>query len=78
MEYKYRQGGLMRCCTLTLAMAYDLADRLEARPKEVEGEKLPCRSCSSTMIFNEGAWEWDKSRAPVHGVPIPTEAELAQ
>lgn len=77
MDYRYKPGGLMRCCTLTLAMAYDLADRLEARPREIKGEKLPCRHCSTTMVFVEGAWERDKSRAPIHGVPIPAEAEQA-
>lgn len=76
MDYKYRQGGLMRCCTLTLAIVHDDANP-ELWPQAEQGEKLPCRSCSSTMIFVEGAWEWDKSRAPIHGVPIPTDAELA-
>lgn len=77
MEYKYRQGGLMRCCLVTLANFYDMPDATVVADV-AEGTKMPCRSCSSTMVFVEGAWQWDKSRAPVHGVPIPTEAELAQ
>lgn len=78
MDIPYRPGGLVRCCTLTLAMAYDLADRLEARPNETEGAKLPCRHCSTTMVFHDGAWERDKSAKSKYGdVPVPTEAELA-
>lgn len=76
MEYQYRQGGLMRCCTLTLVLHHDMPGAAELAPT-AEGEKLPCRSCSSTMIFTEGAWERDKSRASIHGVAIPTDAELA-
>lgn len=70
--YQYRPGGLMRCCTLTLALAYE-----SPRDAAAEEDKLPCRYCSSTMIFTSGAWEWDKSRTPIHGVAIPAEAELA-
>jgi hypothetical protein len=71
--FGYRQGGLMRCCLLTMVKVY------EDDPTHVpfEGDKLPCRSCSSTMVFRQGAWEWDKSRANPTGVVIPPDAELA-
>lgn len=65
----YRIGGLMRCCILTLSEA----DVFWCH----EGQELPCRWCSSKMVFRQGAWEWDRSRAPIHGFVIPAEAELA-
>jgi len=73
MDYRFRQGGLMRCCTLTLANFH----ALPLVTAVAEGAKLPCRYCSTTMVYREGAWEWDKSRAPIHGVAQPPEAELA-
>jgi len=30
---------------------------------------LPCRYCSSSMIFKDGAWEWNKARRPEPPVP---------
>ena len=50
---RIRPGGLIRCCILTIE---------EDSPKNpAEGEKIKCRYCSSgTMIFKNGAWEWDK------------------
>lgn len=64
----------MRCCTLTLALAY----AAEVKPLVGKGGKLPCRYCSTTMIFRDGAWEWDKSAKNKYGdVPIPPEAEPA-
>jgi len=74
--YRYRVGGLMRCCTLTLAMAYDPGEPAVDEVQAVEGAVLPCRYCSSSMIFREGAWEWNKSRATQP--PSPPEAELAE
>lgn len=70
--YRYRSGGLMRCCLQTLVMTY--ADNT-AEYQAGEGDKLPCRFCSSSMVFKDGAWEWDKSRAAQP--PVPIEAELA-
>lgn len=77
MDYQYRQGGLVRCCTVTLAMAYDVGEPAVDGAVPVEGAKLPCRSCSTQMVYRQGAWEADRSRAPIHGVPVPTEAEQA-
>lgn len=72
MDVPYRSGGLMRCCTLTLAMAYELSPL-----QHVEGNRLPCRACSTTMVFRDGAWEWDRSAKNKYGnVPVPPDAEL--
>lgn len=46
-----RIGGLMRCCTGTLA---------EYGGPEDEGTVLPCKWCSSSMIVRDGAWEWNR------------------
>lgn len=83
IKYQYRQGGLMRCCLVTLAKKHEAY--LGGDVDYTEGETLPCQWCSSSMTFVEGAWEWDKSRAPVHGtapaqlysVASPPEAEQA-
>lgn len=79
MPVPYRPGGLMRCCTLTLALAYDPAQRAKGGgANETQGAKLPCRSCSTTMIFHLGYWQRDLSAKNKYGdVPIPTDAELA-
>lgn len=84
MNISYRPGGLMRCCTLTLSMLYQVAEEeglagdLELALNVTEGAKLPCRYCSTTMVFRDGAWEWDKSAKSKYGdVPVPAEAELA-
>jgi len=58
--YQVRQGGLMRCCLLTLAEFYK--EPADIMGFEVEGQILPCRHCSSSMIFVEGAWEWNKAK----------------
>jgi hypothetical protein len=72
--YPFEPSGLMRCCLRTLAMAYDPAEPAVDEVQAVEGAKLPCRACSTTMIFLGGMWRWDKSRAQP---PSPPEAELA-
>lgn len=73
--YRYKPGGLMRCCLLTLAREYEQI--AAGAVVHADGDRLPCAYCSSSMNLVDGAWEWDKSRAPVHGVPVPPEAELA-
>lgn len=55
-EHLLRQGGVMRCCVATLWLRM-----LEERPPE-EGEKLPCKWCSSGLIYRDGAWEWDREQ----------------
>lgn len=78
-KYNYRPGGLMRCCTLTLANLYEPDQPGEPETAVYEGARLPCNYCSSKMVFKAGAWEWDKSRAPIHGnsqPPLPPEAEM--
>lgn len=55
VEARVRVGGLMRCCLATLDAA--MAARTEL-PKE--GEVLPCAHCTSSMVFNNEAWEWNR------------------
>lgn len=59
--YQVRQGGLMRCCLLTLA-EYMAPIQAEIVQQPQEGNLLPCRYCNSSMIFTEDAWEWNKGR----------------
>lgn len=49
---KLRVGGVMRCCVHTLNEAKGL--------KEVDGAILPCLFCSFSLIFKDGAWEWNR------------------
>lgn len=56
--YLVRQGGLMRCCLLTLANLPE-----HAHTEAVEGLVNSCDYCSSSMIFTGGAWEWSKARS---------------
>lgn len=60
--YQVRQGGLMRCCLLTLARwhSQQIEDGFDA--EGVEQQVLPCDHCSSSMTFIEGAWEWNKAK----------------
>lgn len=51
--YKVRQGGLMRCCLLSLDDAMVAA---KAPPRE--GDALKCKYCGSPVVFRNGAWEW--------------------
>ncbi|MDP3794197.1 MAG: hypothetical protein Q8R07_05640 [Candidatus Uhrbacteria bacterium] len=57
-----RQGGVMRCCVQTLdnALFYH----------EKEGDVLPCRYCSSSLIVRDGAWEWNSPQA-VYAKNVP-------
>ena len=56
IEYKLRPGGLMRCCTQTLADVMEVATE---QPKE--GDVLRCNYCKrDNMIFRDGAWEWNR------------------
>lgn len=75
-NYRYKPGGLMRCCLVTLADFHDMPEGAKMAPVP-EGHGLACRFCQTKMVLRDGGWEWDKSRAPVHGVPIPPEAEQA-
>lgn len=57
-NYRVYQGGLMRCCLLTLQefMA------TEAQQPPQEGDLLHCRyhADNGGMIFHDGAWRWNK------------------
>ncbi len=48
-------GGLMRCCLGTLGDHYPDGPAAKA----AEGDVLPCKYCSSSMIFRGGFWEWN-------------------
>lgn len=60
--YQVRQGGLTRCCLLTLGRRHGATDLEGDLLHGEEGEILPCDYCNSSMIFTEGAWEWNKGR----------------
>ena len=49
-----RIGGVMRCCSETLLIIPD------NELVEKEGTILPCKYCSSSLIFRDGAWEWNR------------------
>lgn len=55
--FRYRQGGLMRCCIQTLT------DMAKEGGDHVEGESHKCRWCETRMILAEGVWKWDQSRS---------------
>lgn len=46
-----RIGGVMRCCSGTLD---------EYTGPDEEGAVLPCKYCSSSLRFRDGAWEWNR------------------
>lgn len=58
--YRVKQGGLMRCCLASLD------DHVVERDEDQhfkEGEILPCKWCKSSMIFTDGAWQWNHLEA---------------
>lgn len=58
--YRVRQGGLMRCCLLTLA-EYELSTQGNGRNGVVH-----CAYCKDgQMRYRDGVWEWDHSPAEV-------------
>jgi len=60
--YRVRQGGLMRCCLLTLARWHGEANREGDMLPSEEGDIMTCDFCSSSMIFIDEAWEWNKGK----------------
>jgi hypothetical protein len=48
-----RQGGLMRCCLLTLDQ-----ERTTNKPPAKEGDIIGCKWCQAPMVFTRDAWEW--------------------
>ena len=61
MEYRIRQGGLMRCC---IASVQEYMEETRTTPEE--GTIIHCRYEKSAdngrMIFREGAWEWNRPK----------------
>lgn len=54
--YSLNQGGLMRCCLLTLDDA--MVKRPDDEPLR-EGETLNCKWCAASMIYHDGYWQWN-------------------
>lgn len=54
MPDRVKIGGLMRCCLQTLDDYYPDGPA----DKASDGEVLPCKWCSHSMIFEAGAWRW--------------------
>lgn len=49
-ERRFRIGGLMRCCTLTLSETQALTE---------VGDSLSCTYCHAMMtVSTDGAWQW--------------------
>lgn len=55
-EYQIRQGGLFRCCLVTLEET-ELSD-----PPE-EGDKISCSYCGTIMRLKTGSWAWDEANS---------------
>lgn len=55
--YTVHQGGLMRCC---LASLDDYQVEKPDDKEDVEGDVVPCKHCSSSVIFRDGAWRWNR------------------
>jgi len=55
---KVNAGGLMRCCLETLDEHYPNGPACIA----AEGEVLPCKYCSSSMVFHLGWWNWQRTK----------------
>lgn len=58
--YQVRQGGLMRCCLLTLGRVMAKFTDEGGWPHELAA--LPCSFCNNSMVFAKGAWEWNKGK----------------
>lgn len=62
--FRYRSGGMMRCCIKTLTELYErTVDDKTTSVTVAEGAELKCQWCQSRIVFRDGAWEWDKSRS---------------
>lgn len=59
--FRYRLGGLMRCCIKTLTEEF--AEIEAGAVKYSDGDTLNCRWCQSRMILTDGVWVWDQRRS---------------
>ena len=59
-EYQIRQGGLFRCCLKTL-------EETDLDTPPVEGDKIACSYCGTSMSMSTGSWEWD----PDNSIEVP-------
>lgn len=55
-EYQIRQGGLFRCCLVTL-------EETELLDPPEEGDKINCSYCGTTMSLSKGSWGWDEANS---------------
>lgn len=54
--FRYRIGGMLRCCILTLTRAAE-----EGFGPGVD--MIRCGWCQSSLVLRDGAWEWSKDRS---------------
>lgn len=57
IKVRVRIGGLMRCCLATLDR-----DTIKRTDMPKEDDVLPCDHCSSSMVFHDNAWEWNRPK----------------
>ena len=59
-EYQIRQGGLYRCCLITL-------EETDLDNSPADGDIIACSYCGTIMGMSKGSWEWD----PRNSVEVP-------
>ena len=52
-EYQIRQGGLYRCCLITL-------EETDLDTPPIEGDTIACSYCGTIMSMSKCSWEWDE------------------
>lgn len=52
-----KHAGLMRCCTRMLGELLEWS-LLE----QTEGKTVECKYCKASMIFHDGAWQWNNPK----------------
>lgn len=59
--FRYRPGGMMRCCIKTLTEEFKQI--AAGAVGYSDGDHLTCRWCQSRMNLVDGVWVWDRSRS---------------
>lgn len=59
--YKFKHGGLMRCCLASLDDEM-LRRQQASEPLMNEGDTLKCKYCNDEygMVCKDGYWQWAK------------------
>lgn len=70
--YKRRIGGMLRCTALSLD-DYQVEKPQEQNDKE--GDIVQCKWCSQSVIFRDGAWEWNQAQGEGASAEVPTPSE---